>query len=351
MLKKASILFFTLISLASNPGFAQKSNTYYLKNNGQEIKVKDSADYIRIIQEPDSANAYFRVLEFYPDNSRKFVGQVSAFEPKLVYEGATMLYNKNGKKSAQISYIKGIPFGTAYFFHANGRVEKVLDYNSEGTIKISKTDQLENFKVLSYFDSTGNEQVKDGSGYVIIPADDGMSREEGRFSQGLKDSTWKGTLPGNTGSYQEEYKNGELISGVQTTADGKQYSYTNLREDPEYLNGGNIAFYGFFQKTFRYPREALERGITGSLLINFIINEDGSISDIKSYPTLHYSINKEINRVLMTSGKWKPAKSRGVPLKEPYQLPLSLHLNGSPSVRPQTGITIEVRSVTRTRIN
>lgn len=71
-------LFLVWASFFVSPqSFAQKQNIYFLKNDGREVKLKDSADFIRIIQEPDSGSTNFKVLEFYPDNSRKFIGEAS----------------------------------------------------------------------------------------------------------------------------------------------------------------------------------------------------------------------------------------------------------------------------------
>ena len=44
--------------------FAQRQNVYYLKNNGRYVSIRDSADYVRIVREPDSASVMYNVFEF-----------------------------------------------------------------------------------------------------------------------------------------------------------------------------------------------------------------------------------------------------------------------------------------------
>ncbi|WP_026897297.1 energy transducer TonB [Daejeonella oryzae] len=318
------ILFLT----TSIQSFAQKRNIYLLKNDGRQVQLKDSADFIRIIQEPDSGSTFFKVLEFYPDNSRKFIGEASSFEPKLIFEGPTILYHKNGKKSENISYLKGVRNGMAYFFYPNGQLKKVLEYNTpDGMTEAISHNQSIRFKVMEYYDASGSQQVKDGNGYAVIDENDGI-HEEGKYLNGRKDSMWKGShkLDENTRHYQESYNQGKLISGIQTLPDGTLRNYTQLMEFPEY-KGGIKNFYAFLGKNFMYPSDARKNGIQGKLILGFIVKADGNIQDIKVHQSVSPSIDQEGIRVLKKAGKWIPGKFRGQPTNVSYVIPLSLNLN------------------------
>ena len=315
---------------------AQKRHIYFLKGEGQEVKHKDSADFIRIIEEPDSSNRYFKILEYYTDNSRKFVGQASSLKPKIVYEGATIRFDKNGKKTEQVSYLLGVPFGVAYFFHPNGRVKKEIDYTPEGTVSFNTHSKLNQSRLKAYFDSSGTQAVKDGNGYAILVDEADILREEGSYADGVKDGIWKGFYKEAGRYYEEEYNDGILVSGVQSLPDGRKLDYVAIKEAPQSIRGG-LEFYKYFQKNFNYPKEALDRNISGKITMNFEVAADGTVTNIQVLPLLNYSITREVTRVLKNAGKWHPAKLRGEPVHEVYQFAISL------TVRPPMIIRQEVR--------
>jgi len=60
---------------------AQKRNVYFLKNDGRYVVTRDSADYIRIVSEPDSGSALYNVAEGYLSGKRKLTGKSSAIDP------------------------------------------------------------------------------------------------------------------------------------------------------------------------------------------------------------------------------------------------------------------------------
>lgn len=318
---------------------AQKKQVFFLKGDGHEVKHKDSAEFIRIIEEPDSVNRYFKVSEYYADNSRKFIGQASSLEPRIIYEGASIRFDKTGKKTEQIAYILGVPFGTAYYFHSNGRVKKEIDYNPDGRLNINNHSKVSQARLNSYFDSSGVQTVKDGNGYAILMDEDNILKQEGSYSEGLKNGIWKGFYKETGRFYEEEYKDGNLVSGIQRLPDGRKFDYTEIKEAPQSARGG-LEFQKYFMKSFHYPREALERNISGKITMTFEIAADGTVTKIKVLPSsLNYSITHEATRVVKNAGKWHPAKLRGEPVNEVYHFALSF------KARPPMIIRHEVREV------
>ena len=93
----------------------KKQNVYFFKNNGVEV-IKDSADFVRMIQEPDSGETNFNLLEYHMNGKRKTLGKVSAFEPKIVLEGTTLRFNEEGKRIEITPYENGTPKGISYHY-------------------------------------------------------------------------------------------------------------------------------------------------------------------------------------------------------------------------------------------
>lgn len=76
----------------------KKQNVYFLKNNGAFAQLRDSADYIRVIQEPDSGTTYFNLLEYYPNGQKKRVGMLSSYNPNLILEGSVISFTPVAEK-------------------------------------------------------------------------------------------------------------------------------------------------------------------------------------------------------------------------------------------------------------
>src|SRR6201996_6216821 len=102
-----------LFILAFVPAFAQKQNVYFLKNNGTYVNDRDSADYIRIVREPDSASTLYNVLEFYPNGKKKLIGKSSRIDPPN-YQGTCMTFDKNGRKKEIQNFKNNLPAGMQY---------------------------------------------------------------------------------------------------------------------------------------------------------------------------------------------------------------------------------------------
>lgn len=81
-------------------------------------------------------------------------------------------------------------------------------------------------------------------------------------------------------------------------------------------------FYDYIFNNYRLPDVP---GLKGRVVVDFVINEDGSVSDFKIIEDLGYGTAKELIRVLKTTqGKWTPGTKDGKPVKTNYSLPLNI---------------------------
>ena len=219
-MKKIILLFTILCSLQlTKAQKAQKNqNVYFFKNNGKEVNSKDSADYIRVIQEPDSGEVNFVLQEFYVSGKRKTAGKVSSFEPRLVYEGVLMRFNKEGRRKEITNYEKNVPLGMSYDYHSNGKLHKqteYLPYTPVGFASISSIISPENpynpnSKLIYFADSLGKVYVEEGKGHFMetIATAFGERTEEGDYNDGIKHGVWKGNETVNGTSFVETYDMG-----------------------------------------------------------------------------------------------------------------------------------------------
>ena len=91
--------------------------------------------------------------------------------------------------------------------------------------------------------------------------------------------------------------------------------------------GGMTAFYKFIQKNLEYPRKAKRMGVQGKVFLEFIVDKDGSINNIKVVRGIGAGCDEEAKRILQESPKWKPAKQRGRPVRQKMTFPINFRLN------------------------
>ena len=97
---------------------------------------------------------------------------------------------------------------------------------------------------------------------------------------------------------------------------------------PEFPGGTN-AMFDFIRKNVKYPESAKEKGIEGRVYVNFVIDKDGSISDIKVLRGLCKEIDEEAVRVVKAMPKWNPGMQDGEPVRVQYMLPFYFKISGN----------------------
>jgi protein TonB len=107
-------------------------------------------------------------------------------------------------------------------------------------------------------------------------------------------------------------------------------------EDPEEIftflqesatpEGGLQAFYQFVGRKVKYPRPASRMGIEGRVYVEFIVEKDGSLSNIRAITEIGGGCEEEAERVVAMAPKWNPGKQRGKPVRQKIILPINFTL-------------------------
>lgn len=90
--------------------------------------------------------------------------------------------------------------------------------------------------------------------------------------------------------------------------------------------GGMPAFYEYVGKKMKYPAQARRMGVEGKVFVEFVIERDGSITDVKAIKGIGAGCDEEAVRVVESAPKWKPGKQRGKPVRQRMVLPISFKL-------------------------
>jgi len=89
--------------------------------------------------------------------------------------------------------------------------------------------------------------------------------------------------------------------------------------------GGMAAFMKWVGETYEYPSGALENGIMGVVEVSFVVEKDGSLTDISVKRDLKYGTGDAAVRMLKKAKKWKPGIQNGRPVRVAYTLPIRLN--------------------------
>ena len=90
--------------------------------------------------------------------------------------------------------------------------------------------------------------------------------------------------------------------------------------------GGDAECMRFLNKNIKYPTIAQENGIQGRVILQFVVNKDGSIVDVVVARSVDPYLDKEAVRVVNMMPKWKPGKQRGKPVRVKFTLPVTFRL-------------------------
>ncbi len=105
----------------------------------------------------------------------------------------------------------------------------------------------------------------------------------------------------------------------------EQEIFQIVEEMPEYP-GGEKSLLEYVGKSVKYPQIARESGIQGRVFVNFVIEPDGSVSNVKVLRGIGGGCDEEAVRVIKAMKKWKPGKQRGKAVRVSYTLPVNFKL-------------------------
>lgn len=104
--------------------------------------------------------------------------------------------------------------------------------------------------------------------------------------------------------------------------------YNVVEEQPEFP-GGMGELMKFLQVNIRYPKEAQAKGIQGRVIVQFVVNSDGSICDEKLIKSVDPQLDAEAIRVIRSMPNWKPGMQKGKPVRVRFTLPVTFRLTGA----------------------
>lgn len=97
-------------------------------------------------------------------------------------------------------------------------------------------------------------------------------------------------------------------------------------EDPPSFPGGDEARIRFLSENIRYPQMARESGIQGTVFVTFVVERDGSVTDVRVLRGIGGGCDEEAIRVIQAMPRWNAGKQRGRPVRVQFNMPIRFTL-------------------------
>ena len=98
-------------------------------------------------------------------------------------------------------------------------------------------------------------------------------------------------------------------------------------EDQPTFPGGDAALMQYLTNNLRYPTMAREAGIQGTVFVTFVVERDGSITDVRILRGVGGGLDEEAVRVVRNMPRWTPGRQRGQAVRVQFNLPIRFVLN------------------------
>ena len=113
---------------------------------------------------------------------------------------------------------------------------------------------------------------------------------------------------------------------VPTQIEEEEAGFILVEKMPEFP-GGQAALFKFLSENVKYPKEAVKKGIQGRVICQFVVEKDGSISNVEVVRSGgHHLLDQEAVRVISIMPKWNPGTQRGKPIRVKYTVPVNFRL-------------------------
>lgn len=114
--------------------------------------------------------------------------------------------------------------------------------------------------------------------------------------------------------------------GDDSTVSDKEKVYQVVEQQPSFP-GGREELFKYLAYNVKYPIDAAENKIEGRVLVTFVVEHDGSISNVNVANSVYPSLDKESIRVVSGMPKWIPGKANGKTVRVKYTIPITFRLN------------------------
>jgi protein TonB len=133
-------------------------------------------------------------------------------------------------------------------------------------------------------------------------------------------------VKGNDDANGEVLKAKEAIAQPEPPKHEEENKVFEVVEQMPLFPGGNGALMDFLHNNVKYPVVAQENGVQGRVVVAFVVEKDGSISDVHVLKSVDPSLDREATRVVKSMPRWQPGKQNGSAVRVKFNVPVSFKL-------------------------
>jgi TonB family protein len=204
------------------------------------------------------------------------------------------------------------------------QVEKIIIYDSEGEVSENKAVEASNFdEVNDVLNERADERTKQRTQKIKEKAE-----EQKRLRAEKEEENKSGTARERFDEDIEE----ELIEIVELESEivdegreEEELVFLIVEEMPEFP-GGADAMGKYITNNIIYPKEAVKKGISGVVYVQFVVEKDGLVDQVKIARGVHELLDNEAIRVVKSMPKWKPGMQKGEPVSVSFIIPVNFNI-------------------------
>ena len=132
-------------------------------------------------------------------------------------------------------------------------------------------------------------------------------------------------VKGNDDAGGEVLKAKEVIAQPEPPKEEENKVFDVVEQMPAFP-GGPSALMSYLSKNIKYPVVAEENGVQGRVIVTFVVERDGSITDVRVAKSVDPSLDKEAQRVVRSMPNWIPGKQNGSAVRVKYTVPVTFRL-------------------------
>lgn len=262
----------------------------------------------------------------------------------LVFEGRNQAYGAyklrkgTAKRNVWALVIVGLAAALLYLglqlqkmAEANKKVENTQAVELAKLNTEKKEAKVEKKEIIKQKPEKVVEQVKSSVRFTspIIKKDEEVKEEdEIKLDEVQKSDKAVGafTVEGNDEVGGAVLKAKEDIAAPEPPKHVEETKVFTVVEQMPMFPGGDAALMSYLANNIHYPTVAAENGVQGRVVVGFVVERDGSITDVRILRGVDPSLDREAMRVVKSMPRWTPGKQNGSAVRVKYQVPVAFRL-------------------------
>ena len=189
----------------------------------------------------------------------------------------------------------------------------VIELKKDGDIAKQSNAKSENVTVVGYSTRMKSSEQFDAAKADFEQAKDDFKQADKAFKQAEK----------------EFAKADKAFKQMEKDVQQKDLAYIKVEKMPTFQGGDLNAFRNWVQGQIQYPKEAMEKNISGRVIFSFVVEKDGSTSDFTVLQAPDKLLADEVERIFKTCPKWEPGTQRGEKVRVKYTVPIVFAIQGN----------------------